>query len=1043
MGTWKSCWFSILIMLVFLTDEFSKSKGVLPNSSCLRRERQALIKFKKGLHYHLSGVSSWVGEDCCAWFGVGCDNTTGHVLKLNLHSSELSGEVNPFLLDLKHLNYLDLSGNTFLGEIPSFLGSMKNLRYLNLSSSLFSGVVPRHLGNLSSLKQLDLGGNPNLIIDNLQWLSHLSSLQHLDLSTAMFQRVSGWLYIINMLPSLSKLFLSDCHLGDIPIPLLHVNLTSLRVLDLSGNGFNSTVPRWLLNLTDLEQLDLSENEFKGEIPSTLQELSNFLPSLSELFLSDSGLLAANIPSPTAHHINFTSLAVLDLSGNGFNSTIPRWLFNLTNLEQTDLSRNEFKGEIPSTLQELSNSLPSLSEVFLSECGLAASILIPPLHVNLTSLVVLDLSRNGFNSIIPAWLFDLTNLEQLDLSENGFEGKVPSTLKDLCNLRKLDLSQNRLRGEIFEFLGPSLEYIYLSFNSFSGQIPASLELFSSLKSLDLYSNNFSGTVPKSLGQLSELEILDISNNSLNGVLSELHFTNLVKLKVLAISSNSLKLNVSLEWSPPFQLQSIRMASCKLGPGFPLWLQTQKILFVLDMSNTNISGTIPDWFPSIADTIWYLDLSNNLISGHIPSSMGYFLPEMLFLILSDNRITGSIPVSFCKARKLMFLDLSNNQLSGQLLQCWENFDYLFMLDLASNNLSGQISSSMGSLHGLVSLHLSKNNFCEEIPFALNNLTKLIILDLGENELSGRIPPWMGKNLTNLHILRLGSNNFHGGIPPQLCQVEHLQILDLAHNNLSGTIPRCFGNLTAMVLNPNTTKDILNLDFGNLHVVMDGAFHWNQRNLDDRLLKFSYDEKIDVSTKGRQLEYTKTLSLLTSLDLSNNNLGGEIPEELTNLHGLQSLNLSENHLIGRIPKNIDRLTSLESLDLSRNQLSGGIPPNVSALHFLGRLNLSFNNLSGPIPLTGQLETLDDSSIYMGNPDLCGAPTGRRCTGLDLVNNGTELVGSPSGKGDDDEDEALWFYIGLAAGFVVGFLGVCINLLLNKSWRNAWFRFCVTVGK
>ena len=70
------------------------------------------------------------------------------------------GKINPSLLDLKHLIYLDLSCNNFHGaQIPKFLGSMGSLRYLNLSFAGFGGLIPHQLGNLSNLQYLNLGNN--------------------------------------------------------------------------------------------------------------------------------------------------------------------------------------------------------------------------------------------------------------------------------------------------------------------------------------------------------------------------------------------------------------------------------------------------------------------------------------------------------------------------------------------------------------------------------------------------------------------------------------------------------------------------------------------------------------------------------------------------------------------------------------------------------------------------------------------------------------------------------------------------------------------
>ncbi|KAE9444874.1 hypothetical protein C3L33_23228, partial [Rhododendron williamsianum] len=87
-------------------------------------------------------------------------------------------------------------------------------------------------------------------------------------------------------------------------------------------------------------------------------------------------------------------------------------------------------------------------------------------------------------------------------------------------------------------------------------------------------------------------------------------------------------------------------------------------------------------------------------------------------------------------------------------------------------------------------------------------------------------------------------------------------------------------------------------------------------------NYKDKIPLMIKGRELEYTKILKFVTSIDLSSNGITGEIPEGLTNLFGLLNLNLSGNHLTGRIPEKIGDLKQLESLDLSRNKLFGSIP-------------------------------------------------------------------------------------------------------------------------
>ncbi|PNX57822.1 receptor protein kinase-like protein, partial [Trifolium pratense] len=105
--------------------------------------------------------------------------------------------------------------------------------------------------------------------------------------------------------------------------------------------------------------------------------------------------------------------------------------------------------------------------------------------------------------------------------------------------------------------------------------------------------------------------------------------------------------------------------------------------------------------------------------------------------------------------------------------------------------------------------------------------------------------------------------------------------------------------------------------------------------------------------------------------------------NLIELVSLNLSSNNLSGEITSKIGRLASLDSLDLSRNYFFGPIPPSLAHIDRLSMLNLSYNNLSGRIPIGTQLQSFEASS-YEGNVDLCGKPLDKKCPGDEEVDFG-----------------------------------------------------------
>lgn len=202
----------------------------------------------------------------------------------------------------------------------------------------------------------------------------------------------------------------------------------------------------------------------------------------------------------------------------------------------------------------------------------------------------------------------------------------------------------------------------------------------------------------------------------------------------------------------------------------------------------------------------------------------------------------------------------------------------------------------------------------------------------------------------------------------------------------------------------------------------------------------ESIFLMWKGAVSEF-KNLELLQNIDFSSNKLIGEIPKEITKLVGLVSLNLSRNNLSGQIPLEIGQLKSLDALDLSNNHLSGRIPSSLAQVDRLGILDLSVNNLSGKIPTGPQLQTRD-ATAYLGNPELCGDPLPKKC-------HTEEEPTSPEATEDvhdDQEDQDGYinpgFYVAVGLGFIVGFWGVCGALIFKKSWRYGYFRLLNDIG-
>ncbi|KAK6289314.1 hypothetical protein POUND7_000855 [Theobroma cacao] len=881
----------VLAVLCVITGEYICT-GDSHLANCSKPDLEALFDFKSGLNDPENRLSSWQGSNCCQWNGIGCNNSTGAVIMIDLHNPypinsesssrygfwNLSGDISPSLLKLKSLQYLDLSLNTFNDiSIPEFLGSSKNLRYLNLSKAGFTGVIPASLGNLSSLQFLDVSSEfGSLSSDSLEWVAGLVSLKHLAMNNVNLSLVgSGLVGMLSRLSFLNELHLSECQIFGSISSLNPVNLTSLSVLDLSFNSFSSGFPDWVVNISSLTYVDLSYCGLAGRIPLGFGEL----PNLLYLNLAGNSNLSASCYQLLRR--SWKKIEVLNLASNKIHGKLPASIGNMTSLTNFDLFDNNVEGGIPSSIGKL------------------------------CSLKSFDLSGNNLTGSLPQFLEGVQNCVS----------NMP-----LPNLMYLRLSNNHLVGTLPEWIGQLQNLIELSlnYNLLEGSIPASLGQLSNLTDLGLGGNELNGTVPDSFGLLSGLSTFDVSSNHLTGFISEAHFSKLSKLKILHLSANSLVVNVSSDWIPPFQVRNLDMGSCYLGPSFPTWLRSQKEVKFLDFSNASISGSFPNWFWDISGNLSLLNVSFNQLQGQLPNPLN--VAPFADVDFSSNLFEGPIPVPTVE---IELLDLSNNQLSGP------------------------------------------------------------------------IPQNMSESMPNLIFLSLSSE-----IPSKISNLSSLQILDLAENNLTGTIPASLGDLKAIAKEQNIIQYLLYGKYRGLY----------------------YEESSIIVLKGQTLKFTKTLSLVTSIDLSGNKLNGDFPEALTKLSGLVVLNLSRNHITGDVPGNISDLQQLSSLDLSSNNLSGAIPSGLSSLSFLAYLNLSNNYFSGAIPYVGHLTTFDASS-FSGNQGLCGAPLTIKCE-----NNGFDRGGTVEG-GSGEEIIDQWFYLSVGLGFAAGILVPLLIISTRKPWVDSYF--------
>ncbi|KAL0042888.1 hypothetical protein WJX79_002758 [Trebouxia sp. C0005] len=118
------------------------------------------------------------------------------------------------------------------------------------------------------------------------------------------------------------------------------------------------------------------------------------------------------------------------------------------------------------------------------------------YSSLTTLILLDLSNNGFTGSVPP-IGQLTSLQTLELEGNSFTGPLPQ-LAGFASLTVVNFQENQLTGTLPDSWSAdtALQSIIVADNKITGSLPSSWSQLSSLVNLDLRSNDLSGPVPDS-------------------------------------------------------------------------------------------------------------------------------------------------------------------------------------------------------------------------------------------------------------------------------------------------------------------------------------------------------------------------------------------------------------------------------------------------------------------------------------------------------------------------------------------------------------------
>ncbi|OQR75051.1 chaoptin-like [Tropilaelaps mercedesae] len=578
--------------------------------------------------------------------------------ELSLNDNQLLSFPTEIFLKLRSLVKVHLDFNRIAAISEELLRYAAKLRYLSLNYNLLTEIPEGTFRDMPQLTVLRLRGNNLKKFTPASYNGLESSLVELDIGDNQI----SYMPMLN-LSSLRILDISGNQLVNLHSKMFSVSV-NLKKLILARNLFSKIDPGWIEPLTELEHLDVSGCQISIVYDNTF---GNFL-RVKHLNLANNGLEAFG------RNINIETVEELDLSGNYLSDA----KLNVKKLHTLNLSYNRLRAfnvssNSPFALRKIDVSFNRLQELRDDLFGI---------HLGLSEV---NLNNNMLSQISSDVLRGFPNVKKLGLSGNQLHVIQDQTFSPLRSLSELSLAMNQIHTlEGTPFVNCS-----------------------SLNNIDLSHNLLETLTDECFNGISRLR-LNLKGNQLHTIpQNTFSRTNVFALEAIDLAENQFFEFPELSLRRQYSVIDRANFSMNLIRSIPSNADVLVNVKHIDISHNPLTSDAHYVLLGEPKSLRSLHMANVSLKT-IPDLETPFLRE---LVASDNEITGLAKTTFKRATGLVKLDLAGNKIVN-FFGVDTILPHLEHLDLSGNQLYEITKKSFVTLSELSTLKLS----------GLNNLTRM---------------------------------------------------------------------------------------------------------------------------------------------------------------------------------------------------------------------------------------------------------------------------------------------------------------------------------